>query len=334
MRDPTMQYRLSFIACASLVVAALLVGCIPAHAAAPAQPRVSIVFAGDVMLDCGPGHTIAHGGDPFAEFADILRKADFSVCNLECVLAPGGEQVLKPYTFRGPEKAVPLLKKYFSAVNVANNHTGDFGPEAFQGQLAMLEKAELPYFGGGRNAQEARRPLLFERQGVRVALLGYNHFPPRSFTAGEKKPGVAWLVEEEVLADIRAARTRHKADIVIPFLHWGVEITEAPTREQKALARRLIDAGANAVIGAHPHITQTMDVYKGRPIVYSLGNFVFDYFPSDPPLWIGWVVRLDCAKSGEVDLETFALEIDKAGTPHPLPESDRPAPEKPQHDDE
>jgi poly-gamma-glutamate capsule biosynthesis protein CapA/YwtB (metallophosphatase superfamily) len=312
-----------------LVALPLLLCYIPARAAAPAQPRVSIVFAGDVMLDGGPGHTIAHGGDPFAEFADILRKADLAVCNLECVLAPGGDQVLKPYTFRGPEKAVPLLKKYFSAVTLANNHTGDFGPEAFLGQLEMLDKAELPYFGGGRNTQEARRPLILERKGVRVALLGYNRFPPRSFTAAEKKPGVAWLVEEQVLADVRAARTKHRADVVIPFLHWGVEETEAPTREQKALARRLIDAGANAIIGAHPHVTQTMDVYKGRPIVYSLGNFVFDYFPSDPLVWIGWVVRLDCAKSGEVDLETFALDIDKAGTPHPLPESDRPAPEKP-----
>jgi poly-gamma-glutamate synthesis protein (capsule biosynthesis protein) len=317
----------------TLAAAALLLWCVAGQAAAPAEPRVSIVFAGDVMLDGDPGHTIAHGGDPFAEFADLLRKADLSVCNLECVLAPGGQQVLKPYTFRGPQKAVPLLKKYFSAVSVANNHTGDFGPEAFVAQLEMLDKADLPCFGGGRNAQEARRPVIFDRQGVRIALLGYNGFPPRSFAATEKKPGVAWLVEEEVLADIRTARGRLRADVVIPFLHWGVEETEAPTREQKALARRMIDAGASAVIGGHPHVTQTIDVYKGRPIVYSLGNFVFDYFPSDPPVWIGWVVRLDCAKSGAVDLETFALQIDKAGTPHLLPEGDRPATGKPQGKD-
>ena len=171
--------------------------------------------------------------------------------------------------------------------------------------------------------------MIFERKGVRMALLAYNGFPPRSFAATDKRPGVAWLVEEEVLADIRAARTRQRADVVIPYIHWGVEETEAPTREQKALARRLIDGGASAVVGHHPHVIQTVDVYKGRPIVYSLGNFVFDYFPSDPAVWIGWVVRLDCTKSGAVDLETFALQIDKAGTPHLLPEGDTPPPEKP-----
>ncbi len=303
----------------TLVVTLLLASCDSALAAAPAEPRVSIVFAGDVMLDGDPGHTIAHGGDPFADFADILRNADVSVCNLECVLAPGGRQVLKPYTFRGPEKAVPLLKKYFSAVGLANNHTGDFGPKAFGGQLEMLEKAGLPYFGGGRNRQEARRPLILERKGVRIALLACNDFPPRSFAATDAKSGVAWMVEEDVLADVRAARSRQRADVVIPFLHWGDEGSESPTCEQKALARRMIDAGASAVVGHHPHVTQTVDVYKGRPIVYSLGNFVFDYFPGDPLVWTGWIVRLTFSKSAAPELEVFVVELDRTGVPHLVP---------------
>ncbi len=115
---------------------------------------VRIVFAGDVMLDGGPGHAIVHGDDPFVEFASIFHKADIAVCNLECAVAPGGEQVLKPYTFRGPPESIPLLKKYFSAINLANNHSCDFGKEAFLNQLALLKKAELPYFGGGSNHEE------------------------------------------------------------------------------------------------------------------------------------------------------------------------------------
>ena len=141
------------------------------------------------MLDGGPGHAITHGQDPFAEFASLLHGADVAVCNLECVLAGGGQQVLKPYTFRGPQQAVPLLKQYFTAVSVANNHTGDYGPEAFVDQLAMLEKAHLPCLGGGRDSQEARRPLVLDRKGLGIALLGRNGFPPRSFAAGEKGRG-------------------------------------------------------------------------------------------------------------------------------------------------
>jgi poly-gamma-glutamate synthesis protein (capsule biosynthesis protein) len=299
------------------------------QAAEQEQGTVRIVFAGDVMLDGGPGHAVANGLDPFAEFAPILRSADIAVCNLECVLAGGGTQVLKPYTFRGPRESIPLLKRYFSAVSLANNHTGDFGKDGFQRQLTLLKDAGLPYFGGGSNRQEARRPLVFERSGLRIALLGYNDFPPRSFAAGDERPGVAWLVEEVVLADIRAARAREHADVVIPFLHWGREESPAPAKWQKDLARQMIDAGASAVVGGHAHVTQTVDTYKGRPIIYSLGNFVFDYYPVDPPVWIGWVVRLTLSKSGGVDLETFALEIDKTGIPHLVPALEESSPEKP-----
>ncbi len=83
----------------------------------------------------------------------------------------------------------------------------------------------------------------------------------------------------------------------------------------------MIDAGADAVIGAHPHVTQTVDVYKGRPIIYSLGNLVFDYYPADPLLWTGWVVRLSFSKSGFSDLETFVVEIDRTGIPHLTPKT-------------
>jgi poly-gamma-glutamate capsule biosynthesis protein CapA/YwtB (metallophosphatase superfamily) len=290
-----------------------------AQAADGQAETVRIVFAGDVMLDGGPGHTIVHGGDPFAEFAGILRGADISVCNLECVLADGGEQVLKPYTFRAPQESLPLLQKYFTALCLANNHTGDFGKDTFARQLTTLDAAKLPYFGGGRNRQEAHRPLILERNGIRVALLGYNGFQPRAFAAGADTPGTAWLEDDEVLADIKAVRGG--ADVVIPFLHWGREMSPEPTKWQRDFARQAIDAGASAIVGGHPHVTQTVDIYKGRPIVYSLGNFVFDYYPVDPEVWTGWIVRLTVGRSGAVGLETFVFQIDKAGTPYLLPAS-------------
>jgi poly-gamma-glutamate capsule biosynthesis protein CapA/YwtB (metallophosphatase superfamily) len=287
------------------------------------KDTVSIVFAGDVMLDGGPGHAVVHGADPFAEFSTILQKADIAVCNLECVVAEGGTQVLKNYTFRGPQQSIPLLKKYFTAVGLANNHTGDFGPDAFLEQLKMLKKAEIAYFGGGQNIKEAYHPLLLQRNGLQIALLAFNRFPPKAFMAGENKPGTAWLEETDVINAIKSAREEHHADIVVPYLHWGQEMEPSPTTEQKELARRLIDAGADAIVGNHAHVTQTVDVYKGRPIVYSLGNTVFDYYPVDPEVFTGWIVKLTFTKSPDkittTDLETFVLTIDKTGIPHPLP---------------
>ena len=297
----------------------LLLLALAAPGSAGEQGKVSVVFAGDVMLDGGPGHAIANGKDPFADLAKIFASADAAVCNLECVIAEGGKRVQKPYNFQGHPECIPILKRHFSAVCVANNHSGDYGREALREQCDLLDKAGLPYFGGGRDRKEAHRPLILTANGRRIALLGYNRFPPRAFKAAEDRPGVAWLKESKVVEDIRAARKQQRADIVIPCLHWGREMEIAPTDERKQLARHLIDAGADAVIGGHPHVTQTVDMYRGKPIVYSLGNCVFDYFPVDPPVWTGWVVRLTFRASGGVELETFAVELDPAGIPHVVP---------------
>jgi len=298
------------------------------EAGTPDRKTVSLLFVGDIMLDGGPGHVVASGQDPFEPCGELLRSADFAVGNLECVLGRGGSQLLKAYTFRAADGSETLLKKHFAALSLANNHSGDFGVEGFQEALRILDDSKIPYFGGGRNIAAARAPLLLEKHGRRIALLGYNGFRPHHYTATLETAGSAPLVEELILEDIRSARTVAKADIVIPFLHWGSEMVPMPRASHVALARKMIDAGASAVIGAHPHITQTVDVYKGAPIVYSLGNFVFDYFPVDPPEWTGWAVRLTfpAAESGAAgtpqrlapDLETIAVTLDPAGIPRPV----------------
>jgi poly-gamma-glutamate synthesis protein (capsule biosynthesis protein) len=183
-------------------------------------------------------------------------------------------------------------------------------------ELTLLEKARLPYFGGGRDREEAYRPLILERNGRRIALLGYNDFPPKSFEAGPQRPGIAWLTPAEAVAGVKAARDTYHADLVIPVLHWGEELIPKPDESQQRLARALIDAGADAVIGGHPHVTQTVERYRGRPIVYSLGNFVFDYYPGDPAVWTGWVVRLSFSKTSPTEMEIFVVELDSAGIPH------------------
>jgi poly-gamma-glutamate capsule biosynthesis protein CapA/YwtB (metallophosphatase superfamily) len=295
---------------ALLLFACALLAARPVHA--EDQP-LRILFVGDIMLDGGPGHIVTNGGDPFTKVAPVLADADLTIGNLECAIVKQGHAVDKPYTFRGPAAALPLLKRHFSAVSLANNHSGDWGRKGFATGLELLRETKLPYFGGGANARDARKPLVLTAAGRRVALLGYNDYPPRSFAAGPATPGTAWLIEKDVLRDIKLAR--EQADLVLLYLHWGEELEEISTAEQKAMARRFIDAGADAVIGGHPHVTQEIEWHKDRPIIYSLGNFVFDYFPYDPPQWTGWMARLTFGKQARPALAIIPVELDKDGTP-------------------
>jgi len=300
-----------------LAIVVNLLFCLIGDAAEPATPSgevVRLTFAGDIMLDTLPGEYIAAGKDPFADFAKIFAAADASIGNLECVVATTGEKLDKKYTFRAHPRTLPFLRKHFAALSLANNHSGDYGHVAFLEQLDLLRAHQIGYFGGGKNTVEARTPLVLERKGLKIAILGYNEFKPRYFEAGPSWPGLAWSVDEQVTADIRAARTIHKADLVIPFMHWGWEY-EPPSDRQRELARLMIDAGADLVVGAHPHVIQQPEYYRGKLIAYSLGNFVFDGF-DEPESNLGWVLRLDLNRQGLVKWDTVVAQIDAQGIPH------------------
>ena len=154
---------------------------------------------------------------------------------------------------------------------------------------------------------------MVERKGVRIAFLGYNEFQPRNFEADHDRAGIAWSEDEQVVRDIATARTQWRADVVIPIMHWGWEEAKANPR-QRALARRMIDAGADAVIGGHPHQVQDTDVYKGKPIFYSLGNFVFEGF-TDKVNNIGWALRMEVSKTGVTSWQLHTAHIDQQGLP-------------------
>ena len=294
-----------------------------AHPAAEADD-VSVVFVGDVMVAETPGKLIAQGVDPFLPFQSILQAHDLRIGNLECVVATGGTALAKPYTFRAEPRVLPVLKRHFDAMSLANNHSGDFGKAAFAEQLDLMRKAGLPYFGGGVDATEAHAPLIMERNGLRIALLGYVEFKPRAFEADAHRPGVAWSGEDDqVIEDIVAARTVHRADIVIPYMHWGWEEEAQPSPRLREFARRMIDAGADMVVGGHPHVTQGADVYKGKPIIYSLGNFLFNGFDTDATT-TGWVLSLRLGREGVRDWRTHVARLDADGVPHPVADASSP----------
>ena len=306
---PLYRY-IKWLACSAFAVAGI------ACAESPKGETVTLAFAGDIMLDDLPGKAIEKGIDPFKDFAEVLKSTDAAIGNLECVVSTKGKAAPdKNWTFQPHPRVLPVLAKHFGIVSLANNHTGDFGHEAFLEQLDLLQKNKIGFFGGGKNCLEARTPYIVTLKGIRIALLGYNDFHPRAFEAGPSWPGVAWCVEPQVLADIKAAREIHKADIVIPFMHWGEEQVPANDR-QKKLAQRMIDAGADMVVGSHPHWTQEPEYYKGKLALYSLGNFVFDGFHPGGPERIGWVLRVRLDRRGLINWDTVVAHIDDDGLPH------------------
>lgn len=291
---------------------------VTAQNADPIVSIVSIVFVGDIMLDDTPGKVVKNGRDPFMPTASILDTADIRVGNLESVIATtGAPEPDKPYTFRAHPRTLPLLKRHFDVLALANNHSGDYGSAAFNQMLGLFDQHGIAYFGGGRNLALAHKPLIIERKGLRIALLSYNEFFPRSFEADFDKPGIAWSENEQVQYDISLARSAYHADFVIPFMHWGWEHEPIASARQRQLARLMIDAGADAVVGGHPHVTQDVEQYKGKPIIYSLGNFVFDGFSSDENN-TGWILRMELHREGVLGWRTVTVHIDHEGVPHPV----------------
>lgn len=293
--------------------------------AAESEGAGRLVIVGDVMLaeSEGTGRFLASGGDPFAGVRKMLADADLRVANFESSAGTTGKaDPDKPYSFRTRQAALPAYAALFEATSLANNHAGDFGRQELLETRAALEKAGSRTFGAGATPGEAHKAAIIERKGVKIALLGYLDFFPRWFSVAPSLPGVAWLDEQQAALDIAAARA-DGADIVIVIPHWGVEFEPRASDRQRRLARALLDAGAHAVIGGHPHVVQDFEVYKGKPIIYSVGNFVFDGFDDEDSL-TGWAVFADFDRQGIAAISTRAVRIDTHGSPAPHPNRDGP----------
>lgn len=284
-----------------------------ASGVAQANP-VSLVFAGDTTLDGSPGKLIERGGDPLQSFAQLFSQADVRIANLECVVATTGEAGGKNYTFRAHPRVLPVLRRHLDGVTLANNHSGDFGRAAFAQMLGLLKESGLGQAGGGLNLAQAHTPWIVERRGLRIAILSYNEFMPRSFEADHQAPGVAWSEDARVVDDIRRARSVHRADVVIAFMHWGWENELRANPRQRRLARLMIEAGADAVVGGHPHVTQDIEHHQGKPIIYSVGNFVMEETDNDRQRQ-GWVLRLDLDAQGVAGFDTHVARLGMDGVP-------------------
>jgi poly-gamma-glutamate synthesis protein (capsule biosynthesis protein) len=239
---------------------------------------VTLMSVGDINLGDGPGAVMAERGSrwPWVDVAPALRAADIAFGNLECSVSNRGAPVPKQYTFRGRPRLLRTLRQFagFDVVNLANNHVGDYGPLATADTIRHVRQAGLVGVGAGFNATGARRPRVVERLGLRVVFVGFSDIGPYTFAAGRRTPGTRLASPENVRADIRAARRR--GDVVVATFHWGVERDARPSARQVTLGRAALSAGADVVIGAHPHVLQPIvRPSRHRVIAYSLGNFVW-----------------------------------------------------------
>lgn len=238
-----------------------------------------LAAAGDVNLDDAVAAAIASHGPryPWLQVAPVLRGADLATANLECAVSSRGLPVAsKAFTFRGPPTALAAAADFagLDVLSLANNHSLDYGRSAFFDTLALVRAAGIAAVGGGRNLAAARRPAILSGGGLRLAFLGYSDINPPGFTAGPSWPGTAAADSAAIAADVRAARRR--ADMVVVWFHWGIELDRYPDGRQQELGAAALKAGATVVLGSHPHVLQPIvRPARGRLVVWSLGNFVF-----------------------------------------------------------
>lgn len=246
---------------------------------------VNLAFAGDVSFadDYLPARNYTSQGIDGAfdkDIQKIMKTADIFMLNNEFCYTKRGTAVPKGYNFRAePERVKRLFEMGVDIVSIANNHAYDYGREGFEDTIQTLNDAGMPYVGGGMNLEDAKSHIVyFIANGIKIGYIAATQVerdePVFTQPATVDTPGVVRCFEPELVNEmIREARKQ--CDFVIVYPHWGTELVKETQEDQQALAHSFIDAGADVVIGGHPHCLQGAEYYKGAPVFYSLSNFSF-----------------------------------------------------------
>lgn len=245
-----------------------------------------ICFTGDISVADGARTTnrwTAHGRDTSSCFDETIMQhmqtADICFADNEFPYTTRGSATPgKDYTYRAdPANVQLMLDLGVDIVSIANNHTYDYGPDGVLDTLETLRNAGIEYVGAGKDLAEASETKFIELDGLRVAFLSGTRVEWAELTKGatEDSPGVFRTVDPELLYQ-RVREARQEADLVIVYIHWGIESVEYLEDYQKTVGKALVDAGADAVIGDHTHCLQGVELYRDKPIIYSVGNFWFN----------------------------------------------------------
>ncbi|GGE83450.1 CapA family protein [Priestia taiwanensis] len=283
--------------------------------------KLTMTLVGDIMMGRHIENVTQQYGEGYMfRYVDsYLKNADYVSGNFEHpVLAeePSKYEKADKYIHLHVNKeAVQAVKEAgFSVMNLANNHLMDYGAGGLHDTVSVFREAGLDYVGAGEDLQQAKGITYHDVNGVRVATLGFTDAYVKGFIATSEEPGVLSMNPELLFEQIGIAKSdaRGNADLIVVHAHWGQEYDDEPSPRQQALGRAMIEAGADIIVGHHPHVLQSFEVYKEGVIFYSLGNFVFDQ---------GWTRTKDSAlvqyhlnDEGEATIDIVPLQI-KEGVP-------------------
>ena len=251
-----------------------------------AHRKTTLAFTGDVNLSYD-WYNMEHFRDAggkvenvvSADLLDIMRSADLLLVNNEFSISDRGSPLNgKRYTFRArPDDLSIFAELGVDIVSLANNHVYDYGPDAFSDTLSHLDDAGILRIGAGMDEAEASAVRYVISGGMKIAFCAASSAEINRFTpvAGEDTPGVMGLYETDAFCRV-VSEAKANADLVIAYVHFGTENSNKINDTQRAAAHAIVDAGADIIIGAHPHVLQPIEYYDGCPIVYSLGNFWFN----------------------------------------------------------
>ena len=290
------------------------------HPKPGAADFLRILLVGDCMLGRGVDQALRlHKPDfPWGNTLPIFREADLRICNLECVLSDRGEpwsEYEKVFHFRSAARNVATLTAAdINLVSLANNHVLDYGYEALQDMLEILDKAGIAHSGAGVDVQEATRVAIVDIHGWRLGFLAFtdNESP---WESTPQRPGVFYspvsLGDRRTRHLIEIVRASEDMDLLIVSAHWGSNWGYTPPKEHIALAHALIDAGADVIFGHSSHVFRGIEFYRQRPILYGTGDF-FDDYAVDPVERNNesFIFLMNCDQNGRMTLDLRPTRID------------------------
>lgn len=243
--------------------------------------KIKISLVGDILFDGHiRNHIKEHGYDyPWDYVREYFDNDDISIGNLETSVTRGGTPwPNKQFNFRSdPENIEAMKGAGIDLVSLANNHTLDYGYDGLEDTINHLNRGDIKLVGAGGDIEEATKAIIIEKDKTKIGILGYSRVAPDvGWWPNADKAGVASAYDkhiDEVLENIK--ETKKEVDLLIMVIHWGKELHEVPREDEVIVAKKMIDMGVDVIAGHHPHVLQGIEIYKGKPIFYSLGNFIF-----------------------------------------------------------
>ncbi|MFL0572802.1 CapA family protein [Priestia megaterium] len=274
---------------------------------------VTATMVGDIMLGRNVEKVTNRQGQDylFRNVESYFKNADYSTANFDHPVTANDEYPAqdKPILLRTDEQSVKTLKNLnFSVLNVANSHSMDYLERGLNDTVKAFNQSKMDFVGMGGNLEEASNINYQTVNGIKIATLGFTDTYTAYSAANDNDPGILPAKPEIFIPLIQEAK--EKANLVVVHAHWGEEYDTTPSPRQKGLAKAMADAGADIILGHHPHVLQPIDTYKNTVIFYSLGNFVFDQ---------GWsasresaLVQYKLKKDGTARFEVTPLLIKEA----------------------